>query len=1293
MSKQMNSEVYLSKIKFAAIITILITVIGFGSIPASAATSVTKNGITWTFNANYQTGQYVNGDYWVLDTGSGVQVNSVSPSPSGSSNGSVINPAGGNSQGYDGRIDGYNSSLRVSFPRTLNAGQSLVSTQSRNASANGTDLLGALVVPAHCYLERAAVLTVVSSVPNSQSFRPPYVGTSKPTYLASNLNRSHLLKLPLSAKPSASYVNEVAGYFKEVWLDHKPVWLARMMHPIKNMPNYGREIGIASSRAACLLLLDYTDAQLEPLLINFVQTGIDLYHMSLLSNNWIGEGGHANGRKWPILFAGIMLNNSAMKSPTCRFGEDDQTYYGVTASRNSGQANVAYWGANCVSSYQANGCSGSGTKDCRPQAKNGDACQDYRNCCTSYTWVGYALAAQLMGAENIWNHGAFFDYVDRWMGYGNDPRVASGDWVQPGETSTAFISSMWNTYRSSVGNTNPPPPPTNRAPIANAGADQTISDADGNGSQSVTLNGLSSSDPDGSIANYTWLENNQSIATGATPSVNFTVGTHTVTLRVTDNGGLTATDTVVIIVSALPVQDTTPPSIVSIDAQAINKVKIIFNEALNVTAAQTVANYSAPGITVSSAVYSSADKSVMLTTSNQALCETRALTVKNVKDAAGNTIIQVSKNYTYDPGLIGLWNLSETNGTTASDCSGRGNIATLVNGPVWTGSGQLQFDGTNDALQVSTSGMTASAGTITVQAYITNSSNVRYFFGHTVGAWANRIQLYMSNGQLCVGMGGSHSSAVNIRTVDLNKWHNLALTWNGSNYAVYFDGAQVASGSYTGLTSLASFADFGNDGCTTSRNETLNGKIDRCRVYNRALSATEIAALSDIDSPFAFSPIGDKEVDEGTALAFSVEVIDPTVNITLDDHNLPSVPSFVNKAFTWTPSHNDAGTYECTFNAVYGTLEDSETITVKVNNVNRAPEITPISSKSVTVGQSLTFPVTYTDIDGDAVTVTASSLPAGASFNGTTFQWTPASSQAGNYTVTFTASDGELIDAAAVGINVTGSGGGNEVSVIIDNSSSNTSYAGWWGVSGGTTPYGTNSLWGRGGSKYTWTFRPTVSGSYSVAMWWSGQSNRPESAPVSIAHASGTAAVNVNQLQNAGMWNTLGQYNFVAGTSYRITITAPAVASTCADAVKFTLMNNQPVEPPTGNVEVTVDNSSTGTSYQGWWGVSGGSTPYGTNSLWARDGSAYTWTFKPTTAGRYDVAMWWSGQDNRPSSAPVSITHSSGTSSVNVNQLQNAGKWNSLGQFNFAAGNTYRVTITAPSVSSTCADAVKFTLQ
>ena len=93
------------------------------------------------------------------------------------------------------------------------------------------------------------------------------------------------------------------------------------------------------------------------------------------------------------------------------------------------------------------------------------------------------------------------------------------------------------------------PPPPNQPPVANAGPDRSASDSDGNGSQAVSLNGGGSSDPDGTIVSYVWSEGGTQIATGPTPSSTFAVGTHTVTLTVTDDDGAPATDTTVVTVA------------------------------------------------------------------------------------------------------------------------------------------------------------------------------------------------------------------------------------------------------------------------------------------------------------------------------------------------------------------------------------------------------------------------------------------------------------------------------------------------------------------------------------------------------------------------------------------------------------------------------------------------------------------------------------------------------------------------------------------------------------------------
>jgi hypothetical protein len=83
---------------------------------------------------------------------------------------------------------------------------------------------------------------------------------------------------------------------------------------------------------------------------------------------------------------------------------------------------------------------------------------------------------------------------------------------------------------------------------ANAGGDQIVTDTDNSGSEDVVLSAAGSSDSDGSIVTYTWREGATVIASGINPSVSLPVGVHTLDLTVTDNEGRTGTDSVTITV-------------------------------------------------------------------------------------------------------------------------------------------------------------------------------------------------------------------------------------------------------------------------------------------------------------------------------------------------------------------------------------------------------------------------------------------------------------------------------------------------------------------------------------------------------------------------------------------------------------------------------------------------------------------------------------------------------------------------------------------------------------------------
>ena len=94
-------------------------------------------------------------------------------------------------------------------------------------------------------------------------------------------------------------------------------------------------------------------------------------------------------------------------------------------------------------------------------------------------------------------------------------------------------------------------------PVANAGADRTIPDSDRAPGERATLDGGQSTDADGAIASYQWFrqtgaQTEESLGAGATLTVTLPDGANTIRLQVTDNAGLSASDTAVITVGAAP---------------------------------------------------------------------------------------------------------------------------------------------------------------------------------------------------------------------------------------------------------------------------------------------------------------------------------------------------------------------------------------------------------------------------------------------------------------------------------------------------------------------------------------------------------------------------------------------------------------------------------------------------------------------------------------------------------------------------------------------------------------------
>ncbi len=120
---------------------------------------------------------------------------------------------------------------------------------------------------------------------------------------------------------------------------------------------------------------------------------------------------------------------------------------------------------------------------------------------------------------------------------------------------------------------------TATAPTANAGADQTVECA--GATTAVNLDGSASTAGSGSINSYSWAEGATPLGTGAMLTVNLPVGVHTITLTVTDTGGGSDTDDVVI-----TVQDTLAPDITC-------PANVVVNLPMNSNATSMVVNYPA----------------------------------------------------------------------------------------------------------------------------------------------------------------------------------------------------------------------------------------------------------------------------------------------------------------------------------------------------------------------------------------------------------------------------------------------------------------------------------------------------------------------------------------------------------------------------------------------------------------------------------------------------------------------------------------------------------------------------
>jgi hypothetical protein len=178
------------------------------------------------------------------------------------------------------------------------------------------------------------------------------------------------------------------------------------------------------------------------------------------------------------------------------------------------------------------------------------------------------------------------------------------------------------------------------------------------------------------------------------------------------------------------------------------------------------------------------------------------------------------------------------------------------------------------------------------------------------------------------------------------------------------------------------------------------------------------------------APIGNQAVNEGQNLSFTLSATDPDSGDTLTYSATNTPPGAVfdpaTRVFSWTPDYTQAGNYPDVEFVVSDNgspmMLDFEDITITVGNVNRAPIFAAVGPQQILEHATTTFTVSATDPDGNSVTLSASGMPSGATFNTSTgvFSWTPGYPTAGVYTPTFTATDnGSPVATSSIDVVIT----------------------------------------------------------------------------------------------------------------------------------------------------------------------------------------------------------------------------------------------------------------------------------
>lgn len=204
-------------------------------------------------------------------------------------------------------------------------------------------------------------------------------------------------------------------------------------------------------------------------------------------------------------------------------------------------------------------------------------------------------------------------------------------------------------------------------------------------------------------------------------------------------------------------------------------------------------------------------------------------------------------------GLLAAYSFSEASGTTTADKSGHGNNLTLTN-TTWTSSGHtgeaVSFNGTTSRAVAGINASLSFPSGYSAMAWVYTTSDsgsdehiiVSVEYSGNYPITMECFDYVDADGQCdcIIQSSGNWTTTTSTVKIPLNTWTHVACTYDGSHQNIYINGALNSSLATTGVVDSGSnYVDVGYSVNDTGDN--YPGIIDDVRVYNRSLSAAEVA--------------------------------------------------------------------------------------------------------------------------------------------------------------------------------------------------------------------------------------------------------------------------------------------------------------------------------------------------------------------------------------------------------------------------------------------------------------------